>query len=426
MKEVYFLCIIICISLTEFFVIPSFGTGLTGNSEELIIRGGIPNFIHSASVGDSICIAYLGGSITRQDGWRDYSFNWIQNRFPNTRFHQINAAIGGTGSDFGAYRLSDHVMIYQPDLVFIEFAVNDNGKTEEKIIQSMEGIVRQIWISNPSVDICFVYTTMASFLETEQNSMLPPSKVAMEKVADYYQIPSINFGTEIARRVAEGSMIYTGEKPEIDDRPVFSIDGVHPFKETGHISYFEVFQRSFEKLIGFQSNHTCSREMPVSMLTNPFERTKIVDVDDDLLQGDWQRIYPDQSTDFAGFSQYFDVLYVAGSENEEIRFKFKGTGVGAFDIMGPGTGRLSVEIDGLIIDTVFRFDAYCTYYRMSYFTIENLDDEEHEVVFKPIMEPFDKEEILKKRNETIRKPEDYDAFNWYVGKLLVNGTLMTN
>jgi hypothetical protein len=63
----------------------------------------------------------------------------------------------------------------------------------------MEGIVRQIKQANPYTDICFVYTISTYSLEAEQKETLPNSATQMEKVADHYGIPSINFGFEIAQ-----------------------------------------------------------------------------------------------------------------------------------------------------------------------------------------------------------------------------------
>jgi hypothetical protein len=65
------------------------------------------------------------------------------------------AAIGGTGSYFWAYRLKNHLLNYEPDLVFVEFAVNDHSKTSQQVKESVEGIVRQIWKANRKTDICF-------------------------------------------------------------------------------------------------------------------------------------------------------------------------------------------------------------------------------------------------------------------------------
>lgn len=83
-----------------------------------------------------------------------------------------------------------------------------------------------------------------------------------------------------------------------------------------------------------------------------------------------------------------------------------------------------VEIDGVVHDTISRFDAYCTYYRMSNYLIEDLEDTTHEVVFKALAEPFDKAAILAERGEVIKKAEDYAENNWYVGKILINGELL--
>lgn len=123
---------------------------------EATYRAGLPNFFHKIQSRQNVKVAYLGGSITRADqGWREQTFNWLKDQYPQAKFEQIMAAIGGTGSDFGAYRLHNHVLQYKPDLVFVEFAVNDHAKTAQQVKASMEGIVRQIWKSDRHTDICF-------------------------------------------------------------------------------------------------------------------------------------------------------------------------------------------------------------------------------------------------------------------------------
>ena len=41
-------------------------------------RYGLSNFFSKALRGDSVTVAYLGGSITAQEGYRVLSFNWIK------------------------------------------------------------------------------------------------------------------------------------------------------------------------------------------------------------------------------------------------------------------------------------------------------------------------------------------------------------
>ncbi|MGP8237189.1 MAG: SGNH/GDSL hydrolase family protein, partial [Limisphaerales bacterium] len=106
-------------------------------------REGLPNFFAKLNAGGEVKIAYLGGSITAQEGWRPLTLRWFQEHFPSARISQINAAIGGTGSDLGVFRLKHDVLDQNPDLLFVEFAVNDGGAPTPQIERCMEGIVRQ-------------------------------------------------------------------------------------------------------------------------------------------------------------------------------------------------------------------------------------------------------------------------------------------
>src|SRR3954469_1212759 len=63
-------------------------------------RGGLPNVLGKLKTpGAEVRVAYLGGSITAQEGWRPKSLAFLQKQFPDAKLSQVNAAIGGTGSD---------------------------------------------------------------------------------------------------------------------------------------------------------------------------------------------------------------------------------------------------------------------------------------------------------------------------------------
>ena len=104
-----------------------------------------------------LTIGYFGGSITAGAGasnaaktsWRARTTAWFKEHFPEAAITEVNAAIGGTGSDLGAFRCANDLLTKDPDLVFIEFAVNDGGTPELRVKRSMEGVVRQILTSNP-------------------------------------------------------------------------------------------------------------------------------------------------------------------------------------------------------------------------------------------------------------------------------------
>jgi lysophospholipase L1-like esterase len=80
-----------------------------------------------------VTVAYLGGSITAMNGWRNKTTDWLRTTYPGATFKEIHAAIGGTGSDLGVFRLGRDVLAHKPDLLFVEFATNDGGQPPEQI-----------------------------------------------------------------------------------------------------------------------------------------------------------------------------------------------------------------------------------------------------------------------------------------------------
>tara|TARA_R110002050_G_scaffold70899_4_gene152696 strand:+ start:22536 stop:23837 length:1302 start_codon:yes stop_codon:yes gene_type:complete len=392
--------------------------------DELHQRGGVPNFLSKVVRGDSIKVAYLGGSITFQEGWRVHSLKWFNQRFPQSVFTEINAAIGGTGSDFGCFRMYDHVLKFNPDLVFVEFAVNDDRTPSERIVRSMESIVRQAWKHNPKTDICFVYTIKANFLETEQRGQLPESAKRMEEVASKYHIPAINFGFEVARQVKDSQLIFKGKTRELDGLKCFSPDGVHPYPETGHIIYLEVLKRSFEKMISDTPEHFTKHDLGEPLASDFFAHPQMIGFTEVERSKNWEILKVKETPSFSSFGKYLLQVGKAGRTGENLSFKFKGSTVGAFDIMGYDAGRVIVEIDGEVKDTLSRFDSYCTYRRMRYFLIDHLENKVHSVTFRVLCTPFDKAAILTKREDITRNPDKYTENNWYIGKILLDGELI--
>ncbi|HEY8955031.1 SGNH/GDSL hydrolase family protein, partial [Chitinophaga sp.] len=187
-------------------------TDSLNSMQECRIRQGLPNFFAKLGSGAPLTIAYFGGSITAASGgWRDQSVKWFQQQYPQAQIKQVNAGVGGTGSDLGVFRLRRDVLSQQPDLVFVEFAVNDGGPY---VHQTMEGIVRQIWKANPATDICFVYTVAGNMLPVLQQGQLWPTMLAMEHIAQHYGIPSVQLGMQVLALLKEGKLVFQGKQDQ--------------------------------------------------------------------------------------------------------------------------------------------------------------------------------------------------------------------
>jgi acyl-CoA thioesterase-1 len=84
--------------------------------------------------GEEICVAAIGGSITAgglqtKDPKNRYIArvaDWFTKTFPKAKVRFVNAGIGGTNSLYGAMRVQRDVLSKKPDLVIVEYAVNDN------------------------------------------------------------------------------------------------------------------------------------------------------------------------------------------------------------------------------------------------------------------------------------------------------------
>lgn len=394
----------------------SFGQDSLRAVVEATYRGGLPNFFAKFKKQQPVRVAYLGGSITRADGgWREQTFGWLQRQYPNARFEPIMAAIGGTGSDFGAYRVGSHVLRHQPDLVFVEFAVNDHGKPAQSIKESMEGIVRQIWQHNPATDICFVYTFSKPQLEFYERGTFPVSASAMEVVADYYQIPSICMARPAIQQVIDGKMVMQGKPKDFPDKPVFSEDGVHPLNQTGQKIYAETVAKH---LTGMEPmGKTGKHKLPKPLMVNNLENATMVTLDQAERSKGWQPI--DSVVTGKPFASFLSKVYVSADSSDFVRFQTKGESFGIVDILGPSSGPIVVRIDNNPPRYIDRFDAYCTYYRMNYYLITGLSAGNHTVTIQVSPQRLDKAAILKKRNNTITDPNLYGQQNVYLGGLLL-------
>lgn len=181
-------------------------------------------------------LAFLGGSITEGAGasvpGKRYSslFTEMMNkRIPEVKFTEINAGVGGTPSALGLFRLKSEVLDKNPDVLFVEFAVNDSGYGDQ-MFKYMEGIVRTARRWKNDLPIVFLFTYPA-------NDYTVKGQI---KLAEAYKIPYVNMSEDLKVKIN----YYGG-----NDR-FLTQDGCHP-NDKGYDSYVDsmmrdVFNAEFE------------------------------------------------------------------------------------------------------------------------------------------------------------------------------------
>ena len=125
----------------------------------------VAKVIRKLQAGEEVTIAYLGGSITQGTGadnencYAALTTKWIESQYPDAKVNYVNAGIGATGSYIGVHRCDAQVLSHDPDLVFIDFSVNDESQNNAINKLTYEGLIRKIWkhSSNPGI-ICIAMT----------------------------------------------------------------------------------------------------------------------------------------------------------------------------------------------------------------------------------------------------------------------------
>jgi hypothetical protein len=390
--------------------------------EEFHRRDGLPNVFYKSSHQRQVRIGYIGGSITEaRDGWRDLSFSWFRLMFPYTAFYQTDATIGGTGSDLGVFRIERDLLVHDPDLIFVEFAVNDGGKNREETLNAMEGLIRKIWKRNPETDICFVYTTAEVYCTELVYGRQHPAPLAMEELAEYYGIPSINVGIEVARLYAQKKLLLSADPAENAHTIVFTRDHTHPLSESGHPLYGHIVTKY---LTGMQTAQAVTRHpLPSPFTASNWQEATFIDPSEAVLKGKWTRL----AAGDAIFDQYrkdFPSLYRA-EPGATMEFKFRGACLGFYDCIGPESGSIEITVDGKTIGKT-RFDQWCSGYRRHNFMLEPLSDGVHQVKIRVLDKPLDKGKILSLKNITIDDPAKYAGLNWYPANVMIVGEWIKN
>ena len=312
----------------------------------------------------SFVIGYFGGSITEGAGasdpektsWRALTTAWLAQRFPEFTVTGVNAAIGGTGSDLGAFRCSHDLLVHRPDLVFVEFAVNDKDGAREWILRSLEGVVRQIRIVLPRSEIVLVYTTTKD----------KPSREAQihQEVADYYCLPVIDVGKALWQAIGSGVLTVEQALP----------DGVHP-SDAGYAVYAQQVRRFLQtRSAPFVAPSAVMPSKP--LVANPLVEAGLIDA--------WEWAGEGWTKDPADLAGRYPHRLCADGPGFELIVVFQGRVIGLYWLVAPDSGDIEWSLDAGLPQTLSSFDQYALHFTRAHCRIlaSDLPDGPHTLHLK--------------------------------------------
>lgn len=185
-----------------------------GNTERL------HRAIDKAKNGEEVTIAYLGGSITegasaKPQATKCYAYVSAQlfaEKFmaDKSKLHYVNAGISGTPSLLGVTRCEQDVLSRKPDIVFVEFAVNDGNDTTSRMVY--ESLVRKLIASETQPAVILIFTLLDSGYSCQPH---------MQQVGKQYDLGMISVKDAIQPQITLGKLKWSD----------YSSDYAHPTTE---------------------------------------------------------------------------------------------------------------------------------------------------------------------------------------------------
>ncbi len=286
-------------------------------------------------------VAFLGGSITYNGGWRDSICSYLENRFPETEFEFIAAGIPSMGTTPAAFRLERDVLTGGPvDLLFEEAAVNDatNGRNSQEQIRAMEGIVRHVRNENPATDIVIMHFVDPQKMETYRSGKVPEVIQNHEKVAAHYNIPTINLAKEVTERIDAGEVTWENDFKNLHPSPF------------GQEVYFRSMKAFLEKAWAetvAEDDKIETHPLPKPIDYANYDSGKLILAEKAKVINGWNLVENWNPDDGKGTRHnYVNVPMLVSQEvGSLLEFQFSGNAVGIAVAAGPDVGVIEFRID---------------------------------------------------------------------------------
>lgn len=201
-----------------------------------------------AQNGEDITVAYIGGSITEGYNAGTTEFyaktctDLLQGYFPDITVTGVNAGISGTPSLLGNLRLERDVLSADPDIVFVEFAVNDGQEADYK--NAYESLVRTLLTQEKDIAVVLLFTILDSGYTCQEH---------MSKIGANYDLPMISVHDSVYEEIEAGRMTWKD----------YSNDQSHP-NAYGHKCITDFVDNYYQKVLPVVAENVgeVSKELP--------------------------------------------------------------------------------------------------------------------------------------------------------------------
>ena len=321
------------------------------------------DFDRRARAGERLSVVFFGASLTwganasdpQQTSYRALVGKRLEAKYPEAHWQFHDAAIGGTGSQLGLFRLDRDVLAKRPDLVFVDFSANDDIYSgDEETLASYEAIVRRIVLEARCPVVLAIFPFQWNVSAGNLDAM--KRRDAHLAIGQAYHAPVGDAIALAVDRVKRG---------ETTIETLWPVDGVHPC-DAGYVLFADAAWDAFEKGVAEKvvcaapekmvhaATYMASARVRISSLA-PLPsgwrvgRPHVVSAYFDMLMSRWL----DDETIASGPKGAADAeggKPPAPQEIERLRAKFSGTMVMLFGESTPQSSKYRAYIDGKLIE----------------------------------------------------------------------------
>lgn len=280
----------------------------------------LKNLMKRAANGESLVIGFLGGSITQgslsstpKTCYAYLVYEWWKKSFPNAAFSFVNGGIGGTTSHYGGARAWKDVLCYRPDIVTVDFSVNDDAN--EFFEETYEGTIRRL-LAAPSAPAVVVLNNV--FYDTGKNA-----QDYHNRIADHYGIPHVSIKDTVYPDVESGKIVRADITP----------DNLHP-NDKGHRLVADEICKLLDSIKAEVEEETIAGEniegkstkteasvlLPAPLTENAYEHSRLIQIQDNEAILDGFLVDPIEKK---GMLDIFKNGWTAAHTNDKISFEIE-------------------------------------------------------------------------------------------------------
>ncbi|MBQ6164982.1 MAG: hypothetical protein IJK23_10960 [Clostridia bacterium] len=160
----------------------------------------------------TLTVAFIGGSLTdgritykngaahSENAWTENVIRFLENKYPKKTVRAVNAGKGGTTSQYAASRFGYDIEPYAPDLLFIEYSVNDSGafsaeRDEYGAAETqkyLEYMLRRCLDMKKEPAVIYLHTPYPTEDDSELYALWRQGVDLKNTLCAYYGVPTVN------------------------------------------------------------------------------------------------------------------------------------------------------------------------------------------------------------------------------------------